>query len=152
MKKLSLFAAALAVLLAAGPLRATVDDALSFALEAMTPYVKEGYTLREDTWGGDLPVGQQKAISQQLFKGNEYWFTMGTEVKGAVISIHVYDREGNLVENDAWQKSSSGDNKVLGAFAGAMIKPKKTGSYFLIVKVEKSPRERTPWGLVYAYR
>lgn len=146
-KRFSLFAAALAVLLLAGPARATVDDALSFALEAMTPYVKEGFTLREDTWGGDLPVGQQKAISQQLFKGNEYWFCMGTEVKGAVISIHVYDRDGNLVENDAWQRASAN-----GVFAGALIKPKKTGSYFLIVKIEKSPRERTPWGLVYAYR
>lgn len=142
-KRLSLLAALLGALLTAGPVLATVDDALSFALEAMTPYVKEGFTLREDTWGGDLPVGQQKAISQQLFKGNDYWFTMGTEVKGATLSIHIYDRDGNLVENDAWQK---------GTFAGAMIKPKKTGSYFLIVKIEKSPRERTPWGLVYAYR
>ena len=129
--------------LLAGVLHATVDDALSFALEAMTPYVKEGYTLREDTWGGDLPTATAKAISQQLFKGNDYWFTMGTDVKGATISVHIYDREGNLVETDAWQRET---------FAGATIKPKKTGSYFLIVKIEKSPRERTPWGLVYAYR
>ncbi len=125
------------------PLLATVDDALSFALEAMTPYVKEGFTTREDTWGGDLPAGTSKAISQQLFKGNEYWFTMGSDVKGATISVHVYDREGNLVEAEAWQRDT---------FAGALVKPKRTGSYFLIVKIEKSPLERTPWGLVYAYR
>lgn len=134
---------AIGALLAGLTARATVDDALSFALEAMSPYIKEGYTIREDTWGGDLPVATAKAISQQLFKGNDYWFTMGTDVKGATISVHIYDRDGNLVEQNAWQRDT---------FAGAAIKPTKTGSYFLIVKVEKSPRERTPWGLVYAYR
>ena len=139
--RLSLLAAG--ALLAGVLAHATVDDALSFALEAATPYIKDGFTLREDTWGGDLPVATAKAISQQLFQGNEYWFTMGTDVKGATISVHIYDREGNLVETDAWQRD---------VFAGAYVKPKKTGSYFLIVKIEKSPRERTPWGLVYAYR
>ena len=141
--KLRISLLALGALLAGLTARATVDDALSFALEAMTPYIKEGYTIREDTWGGDLPVATAKAISQQLFKGNDYWFTMGTDVKGATISVHIYDRDGNLVEQSAWQRDQ---------FAGAAIKPTKTGSYFLIVKVEKSSRERTPWGLVYAYR
>jgi hypothetical protein len=141
--KTRIFLFAAGVALVGWTARATVDDALTFALEAMTPYIKEGFTIREDTWGGDLPVATAKAISQQLFKGNEYWFTMGTDVKEATISVHIYDREGNLVENNAWQRPG---------FAGAFIKPAKTGSYFLIVKVEKSPRERTPWGLVYAYR
>src|ERR1700676_368123 len=69
--RLSLLAAG--AVLAGITARATVDDALSFALEAMTPYIKDGYTIREDTWGGDLPVATAKAISQQLFKGNDYW-------------------------------------------------------------------------------
>jgi hypothetical protein len=127
--------------------RATVDDALSFALEAMDKYIKQGYTLREDTWGGDLPVGEAKAITQQLFKGNDYWFCMGSDSKGAQISIHVYDSDGNLVEDEKWQSA-----KADGAFSGAEIRCKRTGTYFLIVKVEKSPDERTPWGLVYAYK
>ncbi len=143
-KRIPLFITLFLAAWTALPLRATVDDALSYALEAMTPYVKDGgFTRREDTWGGDLPVGSAKAISQQLYKGNEYWFTMGTDVKGATISVHIYDRDGNLAETEAWQRDT---------FAGTFIKPKKTGSYFLIVKVEKSPRERTQWGLVYCYR
>ena len=55
--------------------------------------------MREDTWGGDLPVGEAKAISHQLFKGNDYWFCMGSDVKGAKISVHVYDGDGTLVED-----------------------------------------------------
>ncbi len=129
------------------PARATVDDALSFALEGVDKYVKDGYTLREDTWGGDLPVGEAKAITHQLFKGNDYWFCMGSDVKGAKISVHLYDGDGTLVESDSWQ-----NEKPDGAFAGAFIRCKKTGTYFLIVKIEKSIEERTSWGLVYAYK
>jgi hypothetical protein len=120
-----------------------IDDALSFALEAASPYVKEGFTVREDYWGGDLPVKTTKAIVHQLFKGNEYWFWMGSDEKAAKISVHVYDSEGNLAEVEAWQKPH---------FAAARVVPKKTGSYYLIVEVEKSPQERTTWALAYGFR
>jgi len=124
---------------------ATIDDALSFALEAADPYVKEGFTVREDYWGGDLRVKQQKAIVHQLFKGNEYWFWMGTDVEKATISVHVYDSEGNLADivKDSWQKPH---------FAAAHVKPKSTGSYYLIVEIEKSNQERTHWALAYGFR
>jgi hypothetical protein len=127
----------------AQPAHATIDDALSFALEAAGPYVKEGFTVREDYWGGDLPVHEQKAIIQQLFKGNEYWFWMGSEVDNAKISVHVYDSDGNLAEVEHWQK---------GHFAAARVLPKKSGSYYLIVEVEKSSEERTHWALAYGFR
>src|SRR5436309_9883851 len=63
----------------------TVDDAQSFALQAGEPYVKEGFQVREDYWGGDLGSGEKKAVRQQLFKGNEYWFWLGTEVERAKV-------------------------------------------------------------------
>ena len=125
------------------PARATIDDALTFALEAADPYVKEGFTVREDYWGGDLPVKQAKAIVHQLFKGNTYWFWMGTDKDGAKITVHVYDSDGRLAEAEAWQKPHK---------AGAMVVPKKTGTYYLIVEVEKSPEERTYWSLAYGFR
>src|ERR1044072_3261317 len=124
--------------------RASVDDAQSFALQAAEPYVKEGFQVREDYWGGDLGVGEKKAVRQQLFKGNEDWFWLGTEVKAAKVSVHVYDSEGKLAEqSDSWQK---------GHFAAAHITPKNTGSYFIIVEIEQSPEERTHWALVYGVR
>ena len=111
----------------------SVDDAQSFALEAAQPYVKDGFQVREDYWGGDLGTGEKKAVRQQLFKGNEYWFWLGTEVEPAKVSVHVYDSDGKLVEqSDGWQK---------GHFAAAHIIPKATGSYFIIVEVESSPEE-----------
>jgi hypothetical protein len=124
--------------------RASVDDAQSFALQSAEPYVKQGYQVREDYWGGDLGVGEKKAVRQQLFKGNDYWFWMGTEVEQAKVSVHIYDADGRLCEQpDSWQK---------GHFAAAHLIPKATGSYFVIVAVEGSPEERTHWALVYGFR
>lgn len=125
------------------PAGATIDDALSFALEAADPYVKEGFTVREDYWGGDMPVKQTKAIVHQLFKGNEYWFWMGTDQKNAKVSIHVYDSEGNLAEVEHFQKPH---------MSAARVIPKKTGTYYLMVEIEKSPDERTYWSLAYGFR
>ena len=76
----------------------SVDDAQSFALQAAEPYIKEGFQVREDYWGGDLAAGEKKAVRQQLFKGNEYWFWLGTEVEAAKVSVHIYDSEGKLAE------------------------------------------------------
>src|SRR6266487_5680834 len=59
---------------------ASVDDAQAFALQAAEPYVKQGFQVREDYWGGDLGSGEKKAVRQQLFKGNEYWFWLGTAI------------------------------------------------------------------------
>ena len=143
-RTLSILAVCLAFALP--PAHAAVDDALSFALEAAAPYVKEGFTVREDYWGGDLAAKSTKAIVHQLFKGNEYWFWMGTEEKGAKISVHIYDSDGNIAEVESF------DSTKKPHMAGARISPKKTGSYYLIVEVEKSPVERTSWSLAYGFR
>jgi hypothetical protein len=125
------------------PADATVDDAITSALQAMAPYVKEGYTVRDDQWGGDLGVREQKAIPHTLFKGNDYWFCMGTDVDGARLAIHVYDSKGKIAEYDSWQK---------GRFAGVRVLPPATGTYYIIVEVANSPKERTTWAMVYGYK
>lgn len=142
---MSLFGIGLALFCAApASAFASVDDAQSFALQAAEPYVEKGFQVREDYWGGDLSSGEPKAVRQQLFKGNEYWFWMGTEVEKAKVSVHIYDDEGKLVEEaDSWQK---------GQFAAARVVPPSTGTYYIIVKVEESPEERTHWALVYGFR
>jgi len=122
----------------------TTVYARAFALLAAEPYVKQGFQVREDYWGGDLGSGEKKAVRQQLFKGNEYWFWLGTEVDKAKVSVHVYDSDGKLAEQpDSWAKVH---------LAATHIIPKTTGSYFIIVSVEASPVARTNWALVYGFR
>ena len=135
--------ALLLLLLLSPSLHATVNDSLSFAYEGAGPYVKQGFAFREDAWGGDLGEKDQQAVNAQLFKGNEYWFITGTDVRGAVVTVHIYDSTGKLVEQKYWQK---------GRFGGAYIVPTKTGTYWAIVTVEKSPKDRTGWALVYGFK
>lgn len=142
MKTIVSFALALSVFICTA--HATVDDALSFALQAAQPYVKEGFTVREDYWGGDLPVKQPKTIVQQLFKGNEYWFWMGSDVASAKISVRVYDAEGHPAEAEYWKNKPH--------MAAARVVPKASGSYYIIVEIEKSHLERTHWSLAYGFR
>src|SRR5439155_21278846 len=77
---------------------ASVDDAQSFALQAADPYVKKGFRVREDYWGGDLGSGEKKAVRMKLFKGNEYGFGLATEVEGERFSVHFYDSDGKRQE------------------------------------------------------
>lgn len=120
----------------------TVDDAQSFALQAAEPYVKEGFQVREDYWGGDLGSGEKKAVRQQLFKGNEYWFWLGTEVERAKVSVHIYDSEGKLAEQpDSWEKvtsrprmSSPKRPAVISPLSRSKSRPKngRTGHWFTV--------------------
>jgi hypothetical protein len=125
------------------PAEAILDDAITSALQAMDPYVKQGYIIRDDQWGGDLGLREQKAIPHTLFKGNDYWFLVGSDVENARVEIHLYDSKGKLAENDSWQK---------GRFAAARILPPATGTYYIIVEVAGSPKERTTWAMVYGYK
>lgn len=130
-------------LLIAPRARATVDDALSFAYEAATPYVSEGFLVREEAWAGDLGVGERKGVAQQLFKGNEYWFWAATDAEGGAVSVHVYDSDGNLAEVENWQR---------GKFAAARIIPKSTGTYYILLVMEKAKHGEGHWAMVYGYR
>ena len=124
------------------PVEASLDDAIASALQAMDPYVKQGFIIRDDQWGGDLGLREQKAIPHTLFKGNDYWFCLGSDVENARLAIHLYDSKGKLTENDSWQK---------GRFAAVRILPPATGTYYIIVEVVSSPKERTNWAMVYGY-
>jgi hypothetical protein len=125
------------------PAYATLDDAIASALQAMGTYAKQGYITRDDQWGGDLGLKEQKAIPHTLFKGNDYWFCMASDVENARVAIHLYDSKGKLAENDAWQR---------GRFAAARILAPATGTYYIIVEIVSSPKERTTWAMVYGYK
>ncbi len=125
-----------------------VDDSLTLAMEGLQKYLKgKGFTIREDTWGGELIAGKAKAIRHQLFKGNDYWFCMGCAVAGTTVRVRLYDGEGNPVDTNYWQHEESD-----GSYAAAELQCQHTGTYFVVVYAEKAPEERIPWGVVFAYR
>jgi hypothetical protein len=112
-------------------------------MEAAAPYVKQGFEIRQESWAGSLAIGQNTTLAHQLFKGNEYWFIAATENDGVTLSVHLYDTNGKLVEAESWSR---------GRFAGVRVTPKKSGTHYIVVKVETGSVRRARWALIYGFR
>lgn len=137
------FLAAVLLLLAAAPARATVDDAHSFAMEAAVPFVEQGFIVREDYWNGEVKSGQQLMIKHQLFKGNEYAFWLATANDGVKLDLKIYDDKGKAIELD--EKSSD-------LWTTARVNPPKTGTYTLVFSLKSKTQVGLFWALAYGYR
>lgn len=128
-----------------GTSRAVLDEALNVAFEAAVPYIEQGFEVREDNWSGEIPSGEPKLVRHQLFRGNEYWFWLGTSFEGCELTLEIFDGEGNPVGIESFTSDFT---------AGVRVLPSKTGTYFLRVTV-KSKDDAEPvldWALVYGYR
>jgi hypothetical protein len=122
---------------------AYVDDAHSRAMEAATAYVKEGYLVRQEYWAGSVAVRQPSVVKHQLFKGNSYWFWLGSDEDSAQVTVHVYDPGGKIADAEAWQR---------GNMAAVKVVPKKTGIYLIVFSVEQSKVKKVRWALAYGYK
>jgi hypothetical protein len=129
-----------------------IEAALSYALQAADLYVRQGFTVREDYWGGALKPGTTKRIAHQLFRGNEYWFWLGVDPTDASPEVHIYNVAGELEESEHWQRP---------AMAAARIVPKKTGTYYLLIDIgrghpgataNKQANSVVHWALAYGFR
>ena len=107
------------------------------------PAVKDGFQVRQEYRSGTLAVRQQAVVRQQFFKGNRYWLWLGSDDDSAVISVHVYDPNGNLADSQAWQK---------GMMAAVRVTPKLTGTYYAVITVESAKSKRVNWALAYGYK
>jgi hypothetical protein len=136
--------ALLALCLIAWPAAAILDEALSLAFEAAVPYMEQGFEVREDSWSGEVPSGEPKLVRHQLFRGNEYWFWLGTSFENAEALVEIFDSEGTSVGLEKFSK---------GQTAGVRVLPQKTGTYYLRVTVTSKENEPIlDWALVYGYR
>lgn len=139
-----------------GMVYAFVNEALSAALEAATPYVEQGFEVREDNWSGEATPGKPLLVQHQVFRGNEYWFWAGTSWPGASVRVDVFDSNGNGVALETFAE---------GPQAGARALPESTGTYNIRVITEYDPESpaakeagdidfegMVDWGLVYGYR
>lgn len=142
-KKLSRFLLILAAAVAIPFAWAYVDDAHSRAMEAAAAAVKDGYLVRQEYWAGSLTVRQPSVVKHQLFKGNSYWFWIGSDEDSAQVTIHIYDPSGKLVDSESWQR---------GNMAAAKVVPKQTGVYLIVFSVEQSKAKKNRWALAYGYK
>lgn len=123
------------------------EGCLGCAIAALAPFTKQGFNLREKVWVGDVTVDEGKAVSCQLFKGNDYCFSVGTDVRGVKLSLQVYSGDGAPVESE-----QATHEAAAGADATASLHCPQTGTYFVVVKLDASAQGKVPWGMVSAYR
>ncbi len=126
---------------------ATVDDAHSFAMEAASSFVKEGFIVREDYWNGEVKSGQKLMVKHQLFKGNEYAFWLGTANDDCKLEIQVLDEKGNAIQ--ITPKDGAG---VGPTFTSVRVNPPKTGTYSVVFSVTSKKEKGVFWALAYGYR
>ncbi len=137
------------VLVMSGP--ASVEDARSFSMEAAGPHLKDGFSMRSESWSGSLKPGKRKAIRHQLFRGNEYWFWLGSPAPGVKLSVKVYDSKGRPVDVETTRGNHSASARVLAP---------KTGTYYIVIKaVPANPKEKkefkrnaVEWAMIYGFR
>ena len=123
------------------------EGCLANALAALASFTKKGFTARENVWVGEVSMEEGKAVSCQLFKGNSYCFCVGTDARGAKLSLQLYDGDGTPADAEQLAQESAA-----GANASACLLCRQTGTYFVVVKLEAATQEKVPWGMVYAYR
>ncbi|MDB6005272.1 MAG: hypothetical protein JWR15_2259 [Prosthecobacter sp.] len=136
-------AGALVMLLGATLVYATVDESHDFAMQAATPFVEQGFIVREDYWNGEVKSGQKLQITHQLFKGNEYAFWLGTSQEGVTLDMKVLDEKGQPVQIDA---------KTDKYFMSVRVNPPKTGTYKIVFELKSKTGPGVLWALAYGYR
>ena len=123
------------------------EGCFATALAAMDPFTKQGFDLRDTVWDGEISLDEAKSVACQLFKGNDYCFCVGTDTKGAKLSLQLYYHDGQPTEAE-----QTAQELATGASATARMRCRQTGTYFVIVKLEAAVQDKVPWGMVSAYR
>ena len=142
-RSLSATLAAAVLFAMAPPARAVVDDSHSAAMEAALPAVKAGFKIRQEYWKGELKSGEQKIVKQQLFKGNEYWFFLGTDAENVTLKVDIFDRQGTKITVETKLSENAAAVRVLAP---------ATGTYIVTFSLVSKDGGQIPWALAYGYR
>jgi hypothetical protein len=122
-------------LLAVGSLLAETDgevNARRTALDLAGAFANEGFKLRDGHWAGTVNSEEPALIAVNLYAGNQYWFTAGTDDDSRKVEVDVYDEAGRKVVTE---------NYAAGEKAAAGFSPTDSGQYFISVRLlEGEPR------------
>src|SRR2546428_7532384 len=84
---------------------ASVDDAQSFALQAAEPYVKQGFQVREDYWGGDLGSEKKKQCGSNCLKETNIGFGWERKLIGQEFPFMF------MIRMENWRKNQTDGRK-----------------------------------------
>ena len=123
---------------------AIVDDAHSFALEAAQHDVEEhGVKIRYDYASGELENSKTTTVGYQVFRGNEYWFYLGSSELSTDFTVKVTDADGKEIKGKV--------KKLKNAYVFHFV-PERTMLVAVTLSGVAEDTSEFHWALVYGYK
>ncbi len=116
-------------------------EARKVALELAGAFSNDGFKIRDGHWAGELEQGGNAVVAVNLYAGNQYWFSVGTDDEAAKLSVQLHDENGRPLAGDDYQGEAT---------AAAGFSPTISGQYF--VSVAASEGGTGTYCLVYSYK
>jgi hypothetical protein len=114
------------------------------AIDLSGAWSNDGFKRRDSCWTGKLKKGEAKIVEVNLYAGDQYWFSVGTDGKAKKMAVTVYDETGKPVEILTHQDDDGG------ARAAAGFAPAASGPY--LIKVQLLEGDAAVFALVYSYK
>ncbi len=111
------------------------------ALDLAGAFSNDGFKLRDGHWSGTLEPGTSKVIQVNLFAGNSYWFSLGSNAKAKRLAMNVYDETGQAIAVDLHEER----HRIAAGFTPGISGP----CYIRIEAIEGQP---TAFCLIYSYK
>lgn len=111
------------------------------ALDLAGAFSNDGFKIRDGHWSGELNQGGHTVVAVNLYAGNQYWFSVGTDDQAAKFSVQLHDEHGKLLAGEEYQGYAT---------AAAGFSPTISGQYF--VSVAASDAATGTYCLVYSYQ
>ena len=110
------------------------------ALEIAGAFSNDGFKIRDGHSCGMLKPHDRSLIAVNLYAGNQYWFSVGTEEPLKKVAVSLYNETGKQMTTENF---SNGDK------AAAGFAPESSGQYF--VSVDSVEDQEGSFCLVYSY-
>lgn len=116
-------------------------EARKVALDLAGAFSNDGFKLRDGHWAGSIKPGDQAVVAVNLYAGNQYWFSVGTNEAAQKFSVRVYDENGKAMEAEEYTAEDK---------AAAGYSPTISGQYFIGIAPAESAAHT--FCLVYSYK
>ncbi|MDP9291972.1 MAG: hypothetical protein M3O82_06385 [Verrucomicrobiota bacterium] len=126
------------------PALAASDDevaARKAALDIAGAFSNDGYKVRDGNWSAPIKKGEAKVVQVNLYAGNAYWFSLGTNEAAQKMAVTIYDESGKVQSSDPYED---------GPKTAAGFSPPASGPYY--IKVEEMDGEPANFCLIYSYK
>jgi hypothetical protein len=134
----------LALFVGAPGLRAETDqevDARKEALDLAGAFSNDGFKMRDGHWAGEIKPHDHALVAVNLYAGNQYWFSVGTNQPTNKLAVNVFDESGKPVVTESYNASGK---------AAAGFSPTSSGQYYVWVGLGEN--EEASVCLVYSYK